>query len=358
MSYNVGSNSLPSIVGPVLPIGQTAQYISPKVMETYQSLEDYPERLAALQTTIMYIAPNNDIFHLNGPLAGKEGVRIGEMMQGDRQFPFEQVLIESAFQRGTTVQRTNLLKREISCRITIGNTRMPNYTYRMCEDRFWSGQDERQPGWLGVFTRATGWRWTAVWPHKTVDTALKQDPVAYGNNFAVWDLYWLAELPYYNKPATNSTWRAAQSGAKDANGYYTGTLVLANRGDLPTYASYLVDGSGLSAVQDNYSDRMVPLPEIYDSDGTVMVSTEPDKLTVLAENDPQDNEFYKITRSAGLLNFFLSGVVSRTEPIWKRRYTRFLYQIPPHTAVHLDVKHSNINASITAFVPQRFRRSW
>ena len=341
-----------------IPIGQTASYTTSQQLASYTKLEQFPEFLAARNTVLVYIDPNNNIFHLSGALEGMEGVRLGETLQGERHIPFEQVLIEGAFQRGATVQRTNISKRLINFRIMIGGTGFNNYTYRMAEERWWAGQIEDQPGWLGVFTRLTGWRWTQVYPYKTVDTAQQQDPVAYGNNFAVWDINWIAPNPYYSKPAVWKQWSAATAGPRQHDGFFYGNIVLANRADVESHVYYLISGSGYCKVQDNNSDSLVLLPIIEPGDGVVLCNTDPAEVPLLSQNDPQDNEFYKIVRASGLLNFFLSGVAQAGEPIWKRGFVRFLYSVPAQTATHFTVAHTNPNATITAILPQRYRRAW
>lgn len=344
-----------ALINPI-PIGQTASYRTEQQLAAYQTLNQYPEYLAALNTVIMYIDPLGNTFHLNGPLAGMEGVQLGEQLQGEQHFPFEQVLIEGAFQQGATIQRTNRTKRLINFRVKIGGSNMNNYAYRMCEERWWAGQIEDQPGWLGVFTRLSGWRWTQVWPYKTIDTAIAQDPVAYGNNFATWDINWISENPHYNKPAVYSTWNASR-GQTPVNGFYTGHVALANRGDLESHVYYLISGAGTCMLQDNNSTSMVTLPVIEPTDGVILCNTDPAERTLIASNDPIDNIFYQITRASGILNFFLSGIAEAGEPIWKRGYTRFLYTMPPQTSTHFNVAHTNPNATITAILPQRYRRS-
>lgn len=338
-----------------IPIGQTASYTVGQRLASYTTLEQFPPYLNALQTAVIYIDPNGNTFHLNGPLAGWEGVQFGETIQGEQHLPFEQVLIEGAFQQGATLQRTNVNRRLINFRVQIAGNN--NYLYRMAEQRWWAGQIENQPGWLGVFTRLSGWRWIQVYPYKTVDTAQRLDPVAYGNNFAEWDITWIAPWPYYSKPTVYRQWQAQHSGPMNGDGYYTGNLVLANRADVETFVYYLISGAGLCQVQDNDSNSMVQLPMIFPTDGAVLVNTDPAQRTLTAENDPSDNVFYDIARSSGILNFFLSPFDQQDEPIWQRQYTRFVYSVAPETATHFSVAHTNPNAVITAFLPQRYRRA-
>jgi hypothetical protein len=353
----VGAGAVTAPINPI-PIGQTASYTLARQLSSYTSLDQFPEFLAATKTVVMYIDPNNNVFHLNGPLAGMEGVQLGEQLQGEQHVPFEQILLESAFLTGAVVQRTNINKREINLRVQIGGPGMNNYTYRLAEQRWWAGQVESQPGWLGVFTRFSGWRWIQVWPYKTVDTAQQRDPVAYGNNFAVWDVNWLAPYPLWAKPAVFKQWTANTSGAAHSDGFYYGNLVLANRGDMDVRIQYLITGAGFCKLQDNGADdKMVTLPQIFASDGAVLCNTDPAQRTLTAENDPVDNIFYQTARNSGILNFFLTGAGSAGEAIWKRGYVRFMNTTPPQSVTHFTVAHTNPNATITAILPQYFRRS-
>lgn len=338
-----------------IPVGQTASWVSADRLAQYTSLDQFPEYLAAQQTVIVYIDPNDNVFHLNGPLAGLEGVQLGPVIQGEQHLPFNQVLIEGAFQVGATIQRTNILKRMINFRVQI--TGANNIQYRMAEERWWAGQIEDQPGWLGVFTRLSGWRWIQVYPYKTVDTAIQVDPVAYGNNFAEWDINWIAPYPYYSKPAKWVQWNARTAGPPNDDQFYYGNVVLANAGDVESSIYYLISGAGYCKVQDNDSDSLVTLPVITPGDGVVLCNTDPAQRTLIAQRDPQDNLFYKIVRSSGVLKYFLGATAEAGEPIWQRGYTRFLFTVPPMTTTHFTIAHTNPNATITAILPQRFKRA-
>lgn len=336
-----------------------ATYLRPEVLATYEHIEDVPYKLQAMETVMVYIDPDGHITHLNGPNAGQEGVRFAENLQGEHHLFFEQVVTESAYQFGATIERVNYLARRINMRVYIGRPGMNNITYRACEDRWWRGQDEVRGGWFGVFTRFSGWRWVAVWPEKTVSTTQKRDPVAYDNNQAIWDVNWISPIPYYSKPALMTLpWKASKAGDPDADGFYHGTLAIPNKGDIASYIEYLIIGAGDCIVQDNESSREVRLPPIFPSDGQVLVDTDPIHKTLLAANDPHDNYLFKVLRSAGVLNFFLTGSqVESSEAFWLRDYVRFMFAVPPNSVAHLHVKHSNPEAQITAKLTQRYKRS-
>jgi hypothetical protein len=336
-------------------------YLQPETVATYSDIEELPYPLQAMETVMVFIDFNGNIFHLNGPQAGKEGVVFYENLQGEHHLFFEQVTVEGAYMLGGIIDRVNYAIRKINFRVYIGSPGMNNITYRMCEDRWWAGQDEVNGGWFGVFTRLTGWRWIQVYPAKTVDTTQKRDPVAYDNNCAVWDIDWIAVIPYYAKPSINSAaWVAANSGPANAQGYYTGTIGIPNHGDMASSVKYLVtgDNAGSCIVQDNNSTNFVTLPELYDTDGDVLCDTDPIHKTLVAQNDPQPDAYYAISSASGLLNFFLQSVSTPAhEALWLRGYVRFIYVVPPYSVVHLKVQHTNPGAVIIAQLPQRFKRS-
>jgi hypothetical protein len=337
-----------------------ADYLRPEVLATYEHIEDVPYPLQAMETVMVYVSFNGEVWHLNGPNAGREGVRFAQNLQGEHHLFFEQVVTESAYQFGATIERVNYLARKINLRVFIGRPGMNNITYRACEDHFWAGQDEQLGGWLGVFTRFSGMRWIRVFPMKTVDTAQKMDPVAYDNNQAIWDINWICPVPYYSTPSLlTSPWLANKAGAPDKDGFYHGTLAIPNMGDIGSYVEYLLtDCAGTVVLQDNIMERTQTVSPIFAADGQITVDTDPTKKTLVSENDPHDDEFYKVLRAAGLLNFLLTPTQALSgEALWLRQYIRFIYQTPPKTVAHLHVKANNPDAQIVARMSQRFKRS-
>lgn len=337
-----------------------ADYLRPEVLATYEHIEDVPYPLQAMETVMMYIDYAGNVFHLNGPNAGREGVRFHQNLQGEHHLFFEQVVTESAYQLGATIERVNYLARKINLRVFIGRPGMNNITYRACEDRWWTGQDEILGGWFCVFTRFSGWRFIRVFPMKTVDTTQRNDPVMYDNNQAIWDINWICPVPYYSLPSiATDPWLAAKAGAPDSDGFYHGTLAIPNIGDIGSYVEYLLtDCAGTVFVQDNITERSVEVGPIFDTDGQITIDTDPTRKTLLSENDPHDDEFYKVLRAAGLLNFLLTPTNAEAgEALWLRQYIRFLYTVPPKSVAHLHVKANNPNAQIVARLSQRYKRS-
>jgi hypothetical protein len=333
-----------------------------------------PPKLRGMGTHMVYISPENDVINLAGPFAGREGVRAATQMMGDQQWPFEQVIVNSPYVMGGSIERTNIPQREYNLGVVIGShaPMMTEYQYRMAESHWWDTQDENNDGWLGVYTRFSGWRWDPVRPSKTVQTAQKMDSTAFGNNASMWDITWVAQRPYFTKPALFRTFEAALAGPPApppgtwlntvidellGDVYYWGTLPIANRGDLPSFVTYYVSSPGQAIVQDNDSTRLLPLPVTTKSVGTYMADSEPGHRILTAANDPQDNLLFDLIRQSTILDFFLSGIANEGIPLALQFNNRFIYQIPPRSVVQFTVGHSDPNGIIVASVSQRFKRS-
>lgn len=348
----------------------TVRYRSPVEMEIYQNFDLLSRRLQGMDMQVIYISPDNQLFHLHGKDAGREGVRLNTQLQGEQHWPFELVTTKGAFIYGADIERVNVNERMISFGIIVGGDsprHLTPYQYHLAEDHWWNGQDENRDGWLGIFTRFSGWRWIKVRPSKTVDTAQKKSPMANNQNTAMWDVNWIAGTPFYSKVTFKDVWTASLKNFAPADGLalgettdprpYKGTIVLANRGDLPAPVKYIVSSPGTAAVSDNGQPRMVELPQTIASDGNYLVDTEEGHRALTAATERIDNIFYQQARASKILEFVLHDIGSLGEPLGYRFNKRFLYTIPPRTIAHLKVEHSSVAGQIAAFVPQRYKRS-
>lgn len=343
----------------------TARFITQPQMENYNVWDRLPSNLQGLDTRVMMIGPEGWLFNLAGRDMGKQGVRLGTQLKGEYHLPFELVLTEGAYQMGVTIERVNYTKREMEAGLIIGShapIRMNNFQYRWAEDRFWSQLRENADSWLGIYTRFTGFRWTTMRLAKPVDSAQKMDVTAYGNNVAQWDISVLSTRPYYSKPALFDQWSAKKARLNPdlTNPNYdptVGTITLANRGDMESFVKFLITGTGTCSVQDNYSDRMVDLPFIEPTDGWVLCDTDPEMRTLTTSQDPVDNLYYQIIRASQILDAFLKNLADSGIPMWRRFDKRFMFSVPPRTVCSFKVHHSDPNATITAILPQHYRRS-
>jgi len=307
-------------------------------------------------TRWVYIGPNGAFFDLEGRFRGRQGVRMQPVLGGAYHMPFEQLFTESAYQEGSTYERTNLTKREIKMGVIVGNPRYSAHAYRMIESNWWDAWPHDRPGWLGGHSRFGGWRWAQVMLAQPVKGNVKQDPTAHGNNICMWDMDIVAPKPWYAKRTLIETWTAHPATVAE-HGFDQETIAIANRGHLSQWPIFLVKGPGRAWVQDGMTDRMVPLPVLQESDGYVLVDTNPANRTLTGTHDPVDNIFYELIRSSRILDFLLHDISSLGLPVWRRANgIRFTSQIPPRTVANITVKHDNPTGAITVMMPQRFIR--
>lgn len=367
---------------PLLPPGTYSTAYLPSLVAPV-SFNQLPPPVRGMMTKVVYLQPDQTrLFNLAGPDKGREGVRLATQLVGDQQWPYQQVLVNSPYILGADIMRQNIPERKFQLGVIIGSQSPPmtEYQYRLAEDQWWASQDESNDGWLGVYTRYSGWRWIPVRPDETIKSPQKLDSTAFGNNASQWDISWVAARPYFTKPALYRTFSAVNGEkhpppvgagilspdssftftldvALGIDEYYWGTLPIANRGDLPSYVTYLVSSPGQAIVQDNASSRLVTLPQTQESVGTYMCDTEPGKRTLTAANDPTDNLIYDIIRQSTILDFFLSGIANEGLPLQLTWNSKFIFAIPPQTVANLTVGHSDPGGTIVAICPQRFKRS-
>ncbi len=332
------------------------RFIRAAEMPAYNEWDRLPAALQGLGTRVVYITPGGFVYHLyGGPAAGRQGVQLQDIT-GEHHWPFELLVSEGAYELGATVERVNVLKREITTHVVIGGQGFNEYQFRMAAGRWWAGQDENRDGWLGIYTRYSGWRWLRVRPAQTVDAEQPLDPTAFGNNTEVWPIRWLAQKPYWSKPSLWGQWTNSED-TSALFGVGEGRIVLANRSDMAAYPQYIVSAPGKAWVQDGISGRMVELPLLAKTDGYVLVDTDPTQRTLTASGDPVDNAFYVLARQSKILDFLLWELDETGLPVWQRFDKRFMSSVPPKTVAALRVKHSHPNGTITAIMSQRYKRS-
>ena len=307
-------------------------------------------------TTWMYISPDGRRFDLEGRYRGRQGVRIAPELQGAHHLPFEHLFSESAYQVGSTYERSNINKREIKAGVILGGKGVSSHQYRMIEDNWWAAWPHDKMGWLGAHTRFGGWRWAQVMLGDAVEDKVSYDPTTHGNNVQLWNMTIIAPKPWYAKRSLVHTWHAHPA-TVDEHGFDMETVTIANRGQFSIWPLFLIKGPGRAWVQDGMTDRMVQLPTLQASDGYVLLDTDPAARTLTGSSDPVDNIFFELVRSSKILDFFLHDISALGLPVWRRANgIQFKSQIPPRTVANITVKHSHPEGAITIIMPQRYMR--
>ena len=341
----------------------------------WYDLGPWGRQLRGKATKIVYLSPSGErLWNLAGDWAGKEGVVLGEQLKGSMHMPFDQRYSGGAYQIGEDLERTDYRKRVFQLGVIAGpginflsRKRFPDneFAYRMLEEKWWSDwpTHHRAPaGFWGQFTRTHGWRWIRVRQGEANDQTLDLDPVAYGNNCQAWSMTIHAAFPFYSKRPYTKVWVNDEANAL-INGRNHGVIHLPNRGDWDQWPKFIVEGGSRKGdtvtIQDGITDRMVELPEIYDTDGAILVDTDPAKRTLTASTDPADNWYYKLIRNSEVLDYLLGDVSNADSglPVGRRMPggIGFTSQLPKKATTSIRVTHTNPRGKITAIVPQWFQ---
>ncbi len=345
---------------------------------SWYDLGPWGKQLRGKHTKIVYVSPDGErLWNLSGDWAGKEGVVLAPNFQGSMHMPFDQRYSAGAYQLGEELERTDYRKRVFNLGVFVGphinylsRRRYPDneFSYRMIEEKWWADWPEhhRAPaGYWGEFTRTHGWRWIRVRQGEANDQALELDPVAYGNNSQAWAMTLHAQFPFYSKRPYTTVWKNDASNAQ-LNGRNNGVFYLPNRGDWDQWPKYIVEGFSKGGdtvtIQDGITDRMVELPEFFETDGMVLVDTDPAKRTLTASTDAVDTWYYKLIRSSEVLDYILGDISNADSgvPVGRRMPggIGFASQLPKKASTAIRVTHTNPNGKITAIVPQWYRMGY
>ena len=338
--------------------------VLPPFSETWTNWDMISDLYTVEETIFILLDQNGRKWDLAGPRAGKQGAQFGENIQGLFHTPFEGKWSEGAYQIGSTLERIDYPKREINFGVILGkqnsvnpgtaNMRKPQY--RIVEERWWSGwRDKKRDCFLGCFTRTHGWRWIRVRMLEAPKTTIVRDAAAHDNNLLQWDMTVVAALPFWSKRSFMGQW-INNAENSELFGAGQGQINWVNRGDFEAWPKYLVSAAdGDCEIQDGTLDRMVELGTTGISDGYILYDTDPTARPAVSENEPVDNIFFELIRSATLLDFFLGEIAELGEPVWRRMRGRaFACPLPPRSYGTIDVTHTWPDVSISMIVPQHY----
>ncbi|AZS06583.1 minor tail protein [Mycobacterium phage JacoRen57] len=327
------------------------------------------QMLTAESTKMVWVGPNLKWWDLAGNLRGRQGVIATNEITGVGLAPWDHKFSEGPYIAGAQLERTDIRKRII----TFGAILNPNmnrmdkrkynssFKYRFIEQQWWASFSREKFGYLGFFTRSTGWRWIkCILSSDSSSGNHSLDPVAHGNNAARYDMSLVAVDPYFYKNPFYKTWKNSPDLiAKGKDGFGQGTITLANRGTVVSNPLYLVTAPGQAKIGDG-PDRMILMPKTSTADKYYMVDTNENMKTVTGAVDPVDNPFYRFIRQAGLVNFFLHDLAAQGLPLWRRwdDPMEFDYAAEPQSAITAKVAHDYPDGEITMILPQRFEKAW
>jgi hypothetical protein len=325
-------------------------------------------KLTAEETKIVWVGPNLKWWDLAGNLAGRQGIIATNVLSGVGMIPFEHKYSEGPYVEGATLERTDIKKRIIKFGVRLqpnANARADakftsSFKYRYLENLWWSSWSKDRFGYLGFFTRATGWRWIKCVLESDTNGDFDLDPVAFRNNSAIYDMSVVAVDPYFYKMPYVRTWKNDPVKVEvDGTGFGSGFISLANRGTVISHPKFIVTCPGHARVADG-PDRLIDLPDTTVADKFYMVDTAPNELAIQGSVDPVDNPWYRFIRQAGLLDYFLHDIAIQGLPLWQRweNPVIFDYAVGPFSSVTAKVQHNYPNAEITMIMPQRYEAAW
>ena len=325
--------------------------------------------LTAEATKIVWVGPNGKWWDLAGNLRGRQGVIAVNEITGLGMAPWEHKFSEGPYIAGATLERTDIKKRVITFGVVLNpNTnRMDkrqytsSFKYRALEAQWWASFSRTEFGFLGFFSRYTGWRWIkCILSSDSITGTHSLDPVAFKNNSAQYDISLTAVDPHFYKPPFHRTWKFDPTTVEiGKDGFAEGKITLANRGEVTSSPLYIVSCPGQAKISDG-PDRWIELPETSTADKFYMVDTNENMKTLNGAVDPVDNPFYRFIRQSGLADFFLHDLAQKGLPLWRRwdDPQEFEYAAGPKMAVTAKVRHDYPGAEITMILPQRYESAW
>lgn len=345
---------------------------SAATFQTWDDMGPFTTQLQSEQTKTIYVSPDGErVYNLAGSFKGNRGVLLAPGYKGTTGAAFSQLYSSGPWMLGEEPERTDYRKRTINfgvhfaphinavSRLRYADTGVALEQIREQWWDDWPEDTELPMGFWGEFTRYDGWRFTRVRNGEPNFDVVDLDPRAYGNNYASAAMTIHAPFPFYSKRALTKEWRNDAANAM-INGRNHGVLRLPNRGDYEQCPKFIVEGAGEVSIQDGTTERMVDLPKSFESDGMILVDTDPSKRTLTGEHDPIDTDFYKLVRNSDILDFLLGDITQADAglPIGRRIAggVGFMSPIPAQTMAVIKVTHTNPAGKISMIMPQWYRR--
>lgn len=362
--------------------------------EQFTRWEWLPEELKNMETNLLYIGVDGSKWHLAGNHRGREGAVLESELMGAMSVPFDHRFSEGPYLIGSRLERTDIKRRTQSFGVILNpnaNVRArlnisTETIYRNTEARWQRAWSKTQHGWLGYFTRSTGWRWLKViLDGGATPETMKKDPVAFGNNMRQVTMNVVSPDPYAYKKMFRSKTVGFDATKPKVTVGGEGSLFTTledfltdgiealptqawlthvqyvNKGQIDGWPKFIISGTGTAWIQDGLTQNLVRCPEIYSGDGFLMVDTDPTARTFTTSKEPVDNVFYRFARQAEILDYLplLHDLGDQGLPAWRRtRGQRFASIIPREKEVTTAVYHTNPEAKVTAFMPQKYETAF
>ncbi|MEU3009459.1 phage tail protein [Nocardia asteroides] len=230
--------------------------------------------LTTQDTKIVVWDINGRVWHLAGPNAGREGVRLSAQT-GFMFAPVQLLTTEGARQDGATFARSVRWKKEWDFLAIVSSAggaseSNPVREFLAVHDAWFRGWSTDKPVTVGYFTRHQGWRFQQFQLDGAPEPAGDIDPAR--NGFAMYKISATAMDPLAHHFDETQVWTNA-AGASE------GVLRLRNAADQPAWPRYTMNGPGRWSIldpmpSDTGQPRMVQTPRLT-AGQTLRIDTHP-----------------------------------------------------------------------------------
>lgn len=328
----------------------------------------------------MHPATNWKVWHLSGPREGIEGAVLAEGLDGVYEVDFEHRYSNGPNMIGAERERTDYQMGVVDFGVVInpnGNrnrlgTSGSKMEMNKIESSFRRSFSDKVPGFLGCFTRESGWRFIPAILGGKWRRDSKKSPTAHGNATNILSGTLHLPWPLFAKRAVTDVWKPDQA-TIIRDGYAKHTFSIANKGTFEAAPKFIFRGTSRdditidgrkgfgTRVQDGTGGKMVPIPNLLKDDGAYMfVDTDQSRQTLTTEKEPIDGQIYRNMRQSQFLQLLLHDELTAKLPAQRRvpGGIDFDNVTPALSVAHITVTHTNPEGSVEMIMPQYYRASW
>lgn len=305
-------------------------------------------------------------WHLGGWKGGAEGGIITGPIKGMVHVPFQGIWHEPAYGPPRYERKVDK-RREISTRILLMSD--SEFGWMNTEERWWTGCDGDQPGYITLFTQKMGELYCPMQLLESSETEFENDPTDDGFNAVEWDILLAADgeprwrqpdvrpFPWVNDMSITTQIKRDDELLSPMITVGVGKFKVANRGTERAWPVYTVTAPGRCWLPNGVTGQMIRVPKLNKGEH-VVIDTNPEHRIVISDKDPVDNLFKQFLGNSELLSWLFGDVTESNKTVLERFHGQgFDAPIAPGTVATLPVYHSQPGARISVRLPQLFERA-
>jgi hypothetical protein len=311
--------------------------------------------------SIKWIGCDENVWHLGGFLAGREGAWLIPPVGGLTHVPFESIWNEPAY-GPPRFERHIDKRREVDLKVALASD--SKYGWFDTNRRFWDGCRPDRYGWLSLFSRAFGDVQIPMLLFHSVETELDEDPDLDG--VQVWNMTLAADgeprwrrpdirpAPWINDMSVTTKVKQDENLLSPFITVGVGKFKVANRGNIDAWPIVTVGAPGRCWISDGSESRMVRVPPLAAGEH-VVIDTDPSHRIAISLADPLDNWLKQFIRNSELLSIILGNFGESGVPILERFHGQgFQIPAPARTVTTITVYHDTLGARVSVRLPQRY----